>query len=99
MKLRSFERPNAGFVSPSKALEHILGASPTVTSHRMRLQAATVSSGGNGELRVAFVRNFSDDANAVEAMLRSQAVPESDGASVAASAPWYVTTCPLVTCA
>jgi hypothetical protein len=88
LKLRSFERPNGGFVSPSKALEHILGGSPTVSAHRMRLQAATVSSGGSNDLRVALVRNFSDNTDAVEAMLRAQAQPESDGVPQPVSSPW-----------
>ena len=95
MKLRSFERPNAGFISPSKALEHMLGASPAVPSHRMKLQAATVSSGGGSELRVALVSNFSDDTLAVEAMLR-EGQPESDAVPQPVPAPWCIIRCLLL---
>ena len=75
-------------MSPSKALDHILGGSPAVPAHRMRLQAATVSRGGSNDLRVAIVRNFSDNTDAVDAMLRVQALPESDGVPQPVSSPW-----------
>jgi hypothetical protein len=88
LKLRSFERPNGGFVSPTKALEHILGASPAVSAHRSRLLAATVSGGGSNELRISVVRNFSDSTDAVDAMLRAQAQPASDGAPQPVASPW-----------
>jgi hypothetical protein len=88
MKLRSFERPNGGFISPSKALEHILGGSAAVPAHRMRLQAAVVSSGDGNELRITAVRNFSDSTDAVDALLRAQLQPDSEGVLEPVPSPW-----------
>ena len=88
MKLRSFERPNGGFVSPSKALEHILGGSAAVAAHRMRLQSAVVSSGDGNELRITAVRNFSDSNDAVDALLRAQLQPDSEGVLEPVPSPW-----------
>jgi hypothetical protein len=84
MKLRSFERPNGGFISPSKALEHILGGSAAVSAHRTRLQAAAPSS----DLRISLVTNFSDSTAAVDAMLRAQLQPQGDAVLQPVSSPW-----------
>ncbi len=84
MKLRSFERPNGGFISPSKALEHILGGSPAVPALRTRLHAAAPSS----DLRISLVRNFSDSTDAVDAMLRAQLQPPADAVLQPVSSPW-----------
>jgi hypothetical protein len=88
MKLRSFERPNGGFISPSKALEHMLGGSPAVPAHRARLQAASVSDGSGDALRITVVRNFSDSTDAVDAMLRAQLQTDSEAVLQPVPSPW-----------
>ncbi len=75
-------------MSPSKALEHILGGSSSVPVHRSRLQAAAVSGGGSHELRIALVRNFSDSTDAVDSMLRAQVHAEAEGLSQSVTSPW-----------
>lgn len=75
-------------MSPTKALEHILVGSPSVSAHRSRLQAATVSGGGSNELRISLVKNFSDSTDAVDAMLRAHVHADSEGVHQPVASPW-----------